>query len=174
MIAKRLFLLAALMAVIPSQAAQGKSAPCVAEKYRLYAKAQTKWQMELTDLVVKIAPQFKEVANLYLHDQLVFIELMAEAVDYLAKNNKKKLRTEKRLNSWLDLSREDKKILASANSRYREILLRYSEAKKRPPHPDGDALRKLMREKIVRSKEFSDLLNAFNRTVREIEARDCH
>ena len=136
----RLFLCAALMAAIPGHAAQGKIATCIAEKYRLYAKAQSKWQMGFTDFVVKIAPQYKEVANLYVSDQLNGIERLAVAVDYLARNNLKKLRTERPLSSWLELSREDERAIASASSRYGELLRRSSEAKGRPPHPDGQAL----------------------------------
>ncbi len=47
------------------------------------------------------------------------------------------------------------------------------EAKKRPPHPDGDALRSLVRKKVSPSPEYRELFSEFVRVVEALEDEEC-
>ncbi len=148
-------------------------ADCVTKKYASYAETQIKFQKELTELIITVAPGYSEVANLYLQDQLNLIERQMIAVKHLARNSPDQLRVSRPLRSWLDLTQEDAARIALENVRYRELLQLSSEAKKRPPHPDGDALRSLVREKVSPSHESKELFSEFFRAVQVLEAQGC-
>ena len=148
-------------------------ADCVTKKYASYGEAQTKFQKKLTELIITVAPEYSEVANLYLKDQLNFIERRMIAVKHLSRNRPDQLRVSRPFQSWLDLTQEDEARIALANSRYKELLQLSSQAKKRPPHPDGDALRSLVREKVSPSQESKELFSKFFRSVQALEVQKC-
>ena len=148
-------------------------ADCVTRKYASYAEAQIKFQKKLTELIITVAPEYSEVANLYLKDQLDVIERQMIAVKHLSRKRPDQLRVSRPLRSWLDLTQEDEAGIALANSRYKELLQLSSEAKKRPPHPDGDALRSLVREKVSPSPEYRELFSEFVRAVQALEDEEC-
>ncbi len=78
------FLLATLIAPINANAADIK---CAIEKYRSYATAQEQWQRAVTDLIVKNANvNLKDVAMLYLGDQLNLIEMNRIGVEFMLLN----------------------------------------------------------------------------------------
>ena len=140
-------------------------ADCVTKKYTSYSEARIKFQRELTELIITVAPECSEVANLYLKDQLNLIERGMIAVKHLARNRPDQLRVSRPFQGWLDLTQEDEARIALENVRYRELLQLSSEAKKRPPHPDGDALRSVVREKVSPSQESKELFSEFFRAV---------
>ena len=146
---------------------------CVIKSDASYAEARIKFQKKLTELIVTVAPEYSEVANLYLQDQLNFIERRVIAVKHLARSSPDQLNVSRPLRSWLDLTQEDEAQLALENSRYKELLQLSSKAKERPPHPDGDALRILVREKISPSQESRELFSDFFRAVQALETQEC-
>lgn len=146
---------------------------CLFSKYQSYAKAQEKWQHGSTALVKELKPQFAEVSELYMLDQLVLIEQRLIAVELLLANVPEKLETELKLNQWLDLSEEDHQMLAQHSKRYSLLLSKTKDAKIREPHPDGGALRIAMRNEIMMSSKFQVLLSSFNEEVKSIEKKVC-
>ena len=146
---------------------------CVTKKYASYAEAQIEFQEKFTELIITVAPEYSEVASLYLQDQLNFIDRRVTAVKHLARTRPDQLRVSRPLQSWLDLSQEDEARIALANSRYKELLQLSSEAKKRPPHPNGDALRIVVREKVTPSQESKELLSEFFRAVQALDTQEC-
>jgi hypothetical protein len=108
-----------------------------------------------------------------MNDQLQAIERALLAVEFLAEREPAKLRTNMALNNWLSLDKRDRQLIASQNKRYAELLRLGEAARNRPPHPDGDGLRQLMRNEIIKKPEYSKLIEAFSQSVKGIENIKC-
>lgn len=160
-----------LMPVVAAAAAP--SSECLTNKYSQYAKAQETWQRDLTKLIVSLVPQYEEVAAMYLTDQLRSIEQSKLAVEFLAREEPDRLRTQLSLNNWLNLNGADRQRIATSNERYAELLELRAASRKRPPHPDGDGLREVMRSKVMTSPDYNELLEVFSRSVQAAEGIQC-
>ena len=147
---------------------------CHLAKYAEYGKTQQQWQQDSTNLIQRHKPELGEVANIYMHDQLVLIEKNVLAVELLLSSTPEKLKTHEKMNRWLGLDREDEKALARQSKRFDELLIRASAARERAPHPDGDKLRSSMRTEIMLMPEFQDLLANFNKKVQEVGSTTCN
>jgi len=146
---------------------------CVTSKYSRYAEAQATWQRGLTRLIVEVAPRYEEVAHLYLANQLQAIEEAKLAVEFLAREEPARLRANLPLNNWLDLTEDDQRRIAESNDRYAELLELRAGSRNRPPHPDGDGLREVMRSKVMTSAPYQELLAAYSRSVDAADAIQC-
>ncbi|TCK08672.1 hypothetical protein [Marinobacterium mangrovicola] len=111
---------------------------CLIGKYRQYSDARSVWQQDLTALIVSSAPEYKFVAERYLTDQLRSIERSQLEVEYLLGHSPGQLRTQRPVNSWLDLNRADREIIAADDQRYAELLKLSDAARERAPHPDAE------------------------------------
>jgi hypothetical protein len=165
------FLLFILLATSTSIA--GDDSNCMLRKYRMYSQANVSMENELTQLIVQVAPRYSDVVNLYMNDQLRMVEESLLAVEYLATQEPTKLRKDKPLNYWLNLNEQDRQQIASQSKRYAELLRLREVARNRPPHPDGDGLRNLMRTEIVKRPEYVKLMEEFSRAVNEAESIKC-
>ncbi|MGD8307914.1 MAG: hypothetical protein PVG98_00635 [Chromatiales bacterium] len=146
---------------------------CAVEKYAGYAAAQARWQRDLTRLVVATCPQYTEVANRYMEDQLARIELRRIAVAFLARQRPATLDTTAPINQWLSLDPATEKEIAGGDERYAKLLQQQEQARARPPHPDGDALRTAMREKIMPKPAYRALAARLSAAVEQVEAIAC-
>ena len=170
----KILLLPVCMLLIPVMtAAAGLSPDCLTSKYGKYAQAQETWQRGLTRLIVEVAPRYKEVAHLYLADQLQAIEEAKLAVEFLTREEPARLRTDLSLNNWLDLTEDDQRRIAERNDRYAELLELRAASRNRPPHPDGDGLREVMRSKVMTSAPYQELLAAYTQSFDAAEAIQC-
>jgi len=162
------------MLLIPATTvAAGLPRDCWTSKYSRYAQAQETWQRGLTRLIVEVAPRYEEVAHLYLADQLQAIEEAKLAVEFLAREEPARLRTDLSLNNWLDLTEGDRRRIADRNDRYAELLELRAASRDRPPHPDGDGLREVMRSRVMTSPPYQELLTAYSQSVDAAEAIQC-
>lgn len=146
---------------------------CLLSKYREYANAQKRWQIESTDLIKQYYPGLSEIADIYMQDQVLHIEKNLLAVVILLKTNQDKLNSDANLNQWLNLTKEDEQKLARESTKYNELLIISSDAMKRPPHADVDNLRSAMREEIMKLPEYQQLLSAFSKHINKLDARVC-
>lgn len=153
--------------------AASQDTTCVIDKYGQYAATQEKWQHDLTNLVLSAYPRFTEVANQYLEDQLTRIELRRLAVAFMARQAPDKLNLAAPLNQWLDLDPSTEAAIAKTNKRYADLLRSRKQARERPPHPDGDALRKVMREHVVKMPAYRALAGKFAASIAQIENVTC-
>jgi hypothetical protein len=170
---KQLALLICALLTPAMTVAVGPPPECLTTKYSRYAKAQETWQREVTKLLVEVAPRYEEVAQLYLTDQLRAIEQAKRAVEFLARQEPDKLRTQMSLNNWLSLEETDRQRIAASDERYAELLALRTAARKRPPHPDGDGLREVMRSEVMPSDTYKELLQAYLRSVQAAENMQC-
>lgn len=166
-----ILLAGALLGFMP--AAAGASPECLINKYEQFAKAQETWQRELARLIVEVAPGYDDVAQVYLRDQLRRIEQAKIAVAVLAYQEPDKLRTQMSLNNWLNLTEADRQRIATTNERYAELIRLGKESRDRPPHPDGDGLREVMRSNIMASSKYQTLQEAFLRSAKAAEEHQC-
>lgn len=166
-------LLLVLLPASPTLEATEPSTDCIANKYDRYAQAQEDFQRGLTRLISETAPQYTDVAQVLMVDQLNRIERARLEVEYLSRHDPSRLRTDMPVNAWLSLDDSDRQPIASQNDRYAELLRLAAEASDRPPHPDGDGLRALMRDEIAKLVAYKELLAAFSGSVEEIEAIRC-
>jgi hypothetical protein len=170
---KKLLLLVYMVFAPVMTAAAASSTDCLTSKYHAYAQAQETWQRKLTQLIVQVAPRYQEVAQTFLTDQLQAIERAELAVDVLARENPDRLRTDMSVSNWLDLTEDDRRHLAQSSKRYAELLGLREISRNRPPHPDGDALRELMRSTVMSLPEYKELLAEYSRAVDAADRLQC-
>ena len=146
---------------------------CAIDKYKNYASAQEQWQRALTDLTVKTNGNLKDIANMYLSDQLNYIEMNRIAVEFMLHRNPNKVRLDTSINQWLTIDSDDKSTIAKSSNRYAELLSLANATKQRLPHPDGEAIRTLMRDHILKMTEYQNLLAQFNTAVTKVNSKAC-
>jgi len=146
---------------------------CLLSKYEKYAAAQTNWQKDLTELITLNNTELKEVADLYLNDQLLLIQKSVMAVTMLLALSPEKVESAKPINRWLRLEESDDNELAKHSAAYHQLLKKYKANKNREPHKNGDKLRAIMRTEIVPSKDFKVLYAKFSDKVRAINNTVC-
>lgn len=168
------FLLALLLLIGLASEAQGESwENCVVGKYQRYTETQERWQQDITDLISQTNPGLTKVAKVMRDDQLHVIEQRRIAVEYLINKKPEQLRTGKPLHAWLDLDRPDHDQISEANPRYAALRQFGEEAKRRPPHPDGDGLRHAMRTDIMKQANYKKLFRTFKENVKQVEGIHC-
>jgi ABC-type sugar transport system ATPase subunit len=96
------------------------------------------------------------------------------AVEVLIHSEPDKVHVDSNINQWLDLSKEDKQIIAKRNKRYAELLNLLDSAKTRPAHPDGDKVRALMRDKISGMDEYKNLIAKLLTVIDKINSSKCN
>lgn len=166
-------LISALLMVFAETAMGATSPDCVTDKYQRYTEAQRTWQQGLTQLVVDVAPGSEDLAQRYLEDQLRLIELRELEMAYFAHVAPAKLRMQQPLNSWLSLSKTDRQQVASESERYAQLRDQARAARSRPAHPSGENLREIMKNEIITSSEYKDLLQEFLEATKAAEAIKC-
>lgn len=146
---------------------------CLLSKYEKYIDAKVKWQKDLTYLITLHNTELKEVANLYLNDQLLLIQKSKMAVTILLNLSPDKLESSKPVSRWLKLDESVENEIANKSAEYNQILEKYNASKSRDPHKNGDKLREIMRSEIVPSKGFKVLYSNFSDKVRVINSTVC-
>jgi hypothetical protein len=168
-----LFFIVFIVSFEPASIAKPQDTACVVDKYGQYAATQEQWQRDLTKLVLSVRPEYSEVANLYLVDQLHRIELWRIAVEFMAWHAPEKLNLDSPLNQWISLDSLSEEEIAKADKRYSDLLRLTKHAHERPSHPDGDALRKVMREEVIHMPTYKALAERFTASVAKIEGIAC-
>lgn len=172
-VTKLIFVIVLCVSSVHASIAKLLDTACVIDKYSQYAATQEKWQRDQTKLVLSSHPQFIDVAHLYLEDQLIMIELRRITVEYIARYAPEKLNPDASINQWISQGKFSEEEIAKSNKLYSDLLQLAKQVRNRPPHPDGDALRNIMREKVVNMPEYKALAKGFNASVARIEKIVC-
>jgi len=155
------------------QAATGIGVDCLIDKYNDYADAQQRFQNETHNLILLFNQGYSEVSELYRDDQLARIERNRLAARYLLAHKIDAVHFKKSMNIWLDLTEDDRTLIASHSEGFKELERKIEKFRSRPPHPDGDGLREMMRNKIVMSEEFIRLTKELQHRMNKINAVTC-
>ncbi len=172
----RFGLLMLVMGLLPFPASDAHATErmtCEVARFGGYADAQARWQRDLTELITSRHPDLAEVASLYRDDQLVRIELRRRVVKRLGEEGPQALDAQRPLRRWglLDAAGEDR--LAERDPGVARLLEQRRAARERPPHPDGDQLRRIMREELMHQPAYLELLERLTTTLAEAEAVTC-
>ena len=170
---KAIFIILPLLVVSTAEAQSAAPSECFVSKYESFAEAQDQWQRGLALLISEATPSYSDVALLFMNDQLNAIERNVLAVRYLAENEPEKLRSDQPVNNWLDLDEPTKERIINASDRYGELDRLRGEAMIRPPHPDADAVRELMREELMVQPPYQALLATFTGSVERVNEVRC-
>jgi hypothetical protein len=162
-----------LGAAAPAGVAQPVDTDCALKQYEHYAAARERWQRSLTRLIVTTHPMYAEVAGQYMEEQLARIEMRRIAVRFVAERTPEALDTAAPLNQWIALDPSTEQRIAAGSERYAELLRRQERAGRRPPHPDGDALRAAMRDRIMPTPEYAALLARLTAAVEQAQRMPC-
>ncbi|WP_299182881.1 hypothetical protein [uncultured Neptuniibacter sp.] len=144
------------------------------EKYDLYAMAQTKWQQGSTELIIQKMPDYKQLAEHYRDQQLLRVKRRAVAVQWLLQYSPGQVKTDRKLNRWLDFSPE----LEARISTHSDAFKRLSEEIELPAPSglkmDGDLFRLKLRESVMTEATFKEKMTDFFSEVSALDKRTCH
>lgn len=146
---------------------------CEVARFDAYADAQVRWQRDLTRLIISRYPDLASVATLYRDDQLVRTALRRRVVMLLGDGGPQSLDTKLPLRRWGLLDAASEQRLAERDPEIARLLDQRRVARERPPHPDGDALRRVMRETLMHESAYAELLDRLTAALAEAEAVSC-
>ena len=146
---------------------------CLLSKYEKYVLVQQNWQKDLTELATSNNPELKEVADLYLNNQLILIEKSLIAVTLLLDQSPEKLKTDQKVNRWVQLDTFEENELAKKNIAYDRISKASKVNRNREPHIYGDNLRDVMRTQVMPSKSYKLLYSSFSGQIDVINSIKC-
>lgn len=110
---------------------------------------------------------------MYMTDQLRAIERRKLAVEFLARQEPGRLRTQMSLNNWLNLDADDHQRIAASDERYAKLLELSRVVRARSPHPDGNGLREVIRLQVMNLDQYDELLKALMESVQTAEEIQC-
>ncbi|MBU2955000.1 hypothetical protein [Marinobacter sp. F3R08] len=166
-------LIGGLLMAFVAAAAAAAPPDCVIGKYQAYTQTQKTWQGSVTQLVVEMAPEYEDVAKLYLENQLRSVERREIEVAFFAHAEPAKLRTQMPLNNWLSLSEADRQRIASENQRYAQLREQARAARSEPAHPDGNGLRDVMQTEVMQSPAYKKLMQRYLESMKAAEGIEC-
>ncbi len=170
----RMLLLVLSLLAAPLCAVAGNP-KCTLEKYLGFSAAQVQFQKSVASLAEKNgASGLRDVLAQYLGDQLASIERRRIEFEFVWQIAPDKVRLDGPVQQWAArLESEDRARVAKAHPRYAELQRQEEAARNRPPHPDGDALRKVMRERVGKLPEYQKLLEDMNAAMAKANGVAC-
>jgi hypothetical protein len=146
---------------------------CELARFDRYAAAQERWQRDLAELIGTRYPELAEVAVLYRDDQLVRIALRRLIVRHLAEGRPQPLDPRQPLGRWALLEPAGESRLAESDPEVAELLASRRAARERAPHPDGDRLRRILREELAQAPAFLAIRDELLSALAEAEEDTC-
>jgi hypothetical protein len=147
---------------------------CLLDKYTDYASAGKSFQIDFTKIIQNNDMSLFDVSERYKNEQIYMIDKRHIAINSLILSDYKLLSTDLDLNNWLSLSEEQELYLYKNNQDYREKSDIYNKLKEKPPHKDGEKLRKLIVNKLVKRKDFKNILTNFNKKIKQLNSIKCN
>lgn len=153
-------LLAAASAA-PAFAQSGTRAECLAAAYDSYVNAQRRYQAGVQALVAKHAPGLAAFAAIARDQQLAAIEARRHAFRATLRDNPSALRTDWRVNQWLDWGSTERDRLRTRDPEYARLVARNDSLQFRlQGAAEWPALHQLMQDVIAPALEHAELVRA--------------
>lgn len=146
---------------------------CYIDAYQEYTIIQSQWQRSLNELVNKQYPRFENVNTHYLKAQLAIIERNRIAFPLVLANMPDRVNVERHISQWLDINDEVFIELSKSDKGAREAHRIVKERLATDPHKDGDMLRALMRNKVLSTHLFLEMLSKYNTNVNSLKSKHC-
>ena len=167
----RKFLLISILVI--SYSSYAESNACLRTKYVKYAEAKTEYQRSLTELISRNHPELSDVATIYMHDQLLRIDRTLLTFNYLVQDKPDLINTSKTIDMWINLNKDIESEIAAIDKSYSNLLQEIELSCSRAVHPDGDLLRKVMRENIMLLPEFLTITEQLTNATEKLDATMC-
>lgn len=146
---------------------------CLIDKYEQYSIEQTHFQKTMAKSILKEKPEFKEITELLLNDQLIAINKNKLALKISLENYPDKVFSDNEMHTWMRIDKEFEDKLASIDSDYKALSDKFNIIKDRPAHKDTYSLQKEMRKLFKESDEFKNVLIDFAAKVKAINNITC-
>lgn len=146
---------------------------CILIKHTEYSNIKIQWQKDFTKLISEHDHSLKGVAEHYMRVQLLHIEQSALSVRVLLETEPDKLRLHMTLNNWLSLDLSKIKELARHNQRLSEVHSMIMSTRDQSSREDGDRLRNVIRNEIINTPKYEELISNFKSKIDEIESKVC-
>lgn len=144
-----------------------------AEKYNLYAEAQTNWQNNSAARAIELLPEHAERINEYRDVQLTMIERRKLAVHLALRNYPDQVESWGSINRWIDLSPEFETKLSELSPEFQQITRKYQELISKPASASDNDFSVTFRKTAIADPEFMQLMDDFNLKSREINSLAC-
>ncbi|MGF1723716.1 hypothetical protein [Photobacterium nomapromontoriensis] len=159
-------------AVLPS-AAFASSTQCESDKYHQYVDASLAWYQDLIDLAVAKDASLTEVGKWFLNGRKHHFEFNRDAVDWYLENDREKLNLSQPVESWLDLSQHNVKILAKQDTRLGKAAKQAFDDRQNKPHAKNYALRTAFATLLTHPGKIEQPLNNYNHKMNLIAMTEC-
>ncbi|WP_415895517.1 hypothetical protein ACMXYQ_01160 [Neptuniibacter sp. PT34_22] len=164
--------LAYVIILSASGSALAESTSC-ADKFELYAKAQTTWQHESTKRAVQLLPEHAERIKHYRDTQLLSIERRVLAVKLALKHTPDKVQTWGSINNWIDLSPELEAELAQYDPNLSTLSQMHKKMTTQPEIEVDNNFHRTFQKAALSDDAFRQLMDNFNLRSRDINSMSC-
>ena len=159
--------------LVISYSSHAESNACLRTKYVKYAEAKSEYQRSLTELISRNYPELADVATMYMHDQLLRINRALLISNYLVKDKPDLINTSKKIDMWINVNNDIGSEIAAIDKSYSNLLQEIESSRSRAVHPDGDLLRKVMRENVMLLPEFLTITEQQTNATEKLDATTC-
>ena len=163
----------AMQIAIGGAAWAGGFADCVRDAASRELAAQTNFQRDLRDFIVRKCPKFKSLATVNMELQILLAEARRAMYDYLLTHDPTRIDTTGGLGRFLnpEWSDEDAAKFMEESSSYRERKIRISTLKEQNNgHPDWPKMREYFRSESGKSPDFKGLMARFQTRQNDVKA----
>ncbi|WP_415902576.1 hypothetical protein ACMXYR_01075 [Neptuniibacter sp. QD29_5] len=165
-------LLAYLIIFSASGSALAGSTSC-ADKFELYAKAQTTWQHDSAKRAVQLLPEHAERINHYRDTQLLSIQRRTLAVKLALKHTPDKVQTWGSINNWIDLSPELEAELSQHDPKLTTLSKKHKKMTTQPEIEVDNNFHRTFQKTALSDETFRQLMDTFNLRSRDINSMSC-
>jgi hypothetical protein len=172
-IKNKIFVCSTLLLSAISFSSSASNNNCLIDKYEKYSIEQTHFQNTMAKSILKEKPEFKEITELLLDDQLTAINKNKLALKISLENFPNKVFSDNEMHTWMKLDTQFENKLAELDNNYKNLLDKSRLLKDRPSHKDSYSLQKEMRKLLKESEEFKNILIDFAAKVKVINNLTC-
>ena len=129
-----------------------------------YTASQIEWQRGLAELVIRMRPDFEDVATLQRDLQLAYVELGTARFESLLEEDPSRIVLTGGLSAFANFrwSEEDTEILMADDASYAALEKKVAALRKRnDDHPSWPSFREYFRNSLSKTREYQALLGRF-------------
>ncbi|CAM2866862.1 hypothetical protein [Vibrio rarus] len=146
---------------------------CQTKQYDTYIDASIHWYQDLATITSQDSPQLQQVSQWFLDGRKKHFELNRIAVHTFLKSEPSKVSTELNVESWLQLSQQDIKVLSSRSDALGQAAKASFEYRQAKPHPQNYELRSALADLLSHPHKIQTALDAYNQSIQDVAQMKC-
>lgn len=146
---------------------------CESNKYHQYIEASLEWYKNLVEMTVQKHPDLQEVSAWFLQGRMNHFELNREAFDWYLANDSTHLNLDSPVESWLKLSQDDVKTLASQSTSLGKAAKKAFDDRQSTPHTQNYELRSAFADLLTHPADIKQPLHIYNEKMQKLAATTC-